>query len=78
MCDDPIEPDGLVIEDENKIEENEGLSYNAYTSDGQRILAVKCYYAQTTITAYNAIPSITESSDCIETDDEPYKMDKMN
>ena len=61
MCDDPIDPpDDMVYEGD--LEGHEGTSYHATDANGRRILAVKSFYAQTSITAYNAIvePVTTE------------------
>ena len=59
MCDDPINPPHDMVYEEDGIG-HEGTSYNASTLDGRYILAVKNYYAQITITAYNAVPIATE------------------
>lgn len=61
MCDEPSNyPIDMVYEEDGI--GHEGTSYHTFTSDGQYILAVKSYYAQTTITAYNAISYVTENT----------------
>ena len=55
MCDEPINYPSDMVYQEDGIGHEE-TSYHAFTSDGRYILAVKSFYAQTTITAYNAIP----------------------
>jgi hypothetical protein len=61
MCDDPINPPYDMTYEEDGIG-HEGTSYHASTSDGRYMLAVKNYYAQITITAYNAIPITIEDT----------------
>ena len=61
MCDEPINYPIDMIYEEDGIG-HEGTSYHAFTSDGRYILAVKNYYAQITITAYNAIPITIETN----------------
>ena len=62
MCDDPINPPDDIVYEEDGGLVDEGLSYHASNSDGQYILAIRNYYAQISITAYNAISSITENT----------------
>jgi hypothetical protein len=54
MCDDPVEPAADMVY-EGDLEGAEGTSYFAMDAVGRSILAVKDFYAQTTITAYNAL-----------------------
>jgi hypothetical protein len=59
MCDDPIDPAPDMVY-EGDLEGHEGTSYNATDETGRYILAVKDFYTQTTITAYNAIADVVE------------------
>jgi hypothetical protein len=66
MCDDPIDPAPDMVY-EGDLEGHEGTSYNATDETGRYILAVKDFYAQTTITAYNAI---AEDLEVVEIDEQ--------
>jgi hypothetical protein len=62
MCDDPIDPAPDMVY-EGDLEGHEGTSYNATDETGRYILAVKDFYTQTTITAYNAIADVVEPAE---------------
>ena len=62
MCDDPIDPAPDMVY-EGDLEGHEGTSYHATDALGRHILAVKDFYTQTTITAYNAIADVVEPAE---------------
>ena len=62
MCDDPTDPAPDMVY-EGDLEGHEGTSYNATDETGRYILAVKDFYTQTTITAYNAIADVVEPAE---------------
>jgi hypothetical protein len=65
MCDDPTDPAPDMVY-EGDLEGHEGTSYHATDASGRHILAVKDFYAQTTITAYNAISDVVEPGESVE------------
>lgn len=77
MCDDPITPPDDIVYEEDGSLVDEGLSYHASTPDGQYILAIRNYYAQISITAYNAISSTIENIS-VSISDESCASDDLN
>lgn len=78
MCDDPITPPEDMVYDDKDLECNEGASYHSMNENGTYILAIRSYYAQITITAYNAISNDNSKVEYFENNDKSDETETNN
>jgi len=78
MCDDPINPPEDMVYKEVVEEDEETNCYHAMDENGTYILAVRSFYAQTTITAYNAISNDVSEVERIENNDKLDETEPKN
>ena len=78
MCDDPINPPEDMVYKEVVEDDEETICYHAMDENGTYILAVRSYYAQTTITAYNAISNDVLELEYVENNEKSDETETKN